>query len=744
MTRQSLDERLQPALRDRDPLARRQFLKLGLAVSAVAGGGLLLGFSVSGHGEERRAGKAVQRVPHDSGFTPNAFVRIDQAGQVRLVMMKVEMGQGIYTAFPMLIAEELEVPLSQVTLEHAPANPDLYTDPLMHEQTTGLSMSVRSSSERMRRAGAVARTLLVNAAARQWSVDPASCRAEAGMVIHPASGRRLAYGALVDAAAKEPVTDALVSGVTLKKPQDFRLIGTRAHRLDSVEKTNGTAKFGIDVQVPGMLYAAVVNCPVVGGKVAHVDDAATRRMSGVREVVQLDNAVAVIGDHTWAAMRGAAALEIEWNEGANADLSSQMLFDDLERASHRDGAVARHQGDVEQAFRGAAKKLDAVYRQPFLAHAPMEPMNCTVHVRADACDIWVGTQSPTRAMGAAMAVTGLPAEKITLHNHLLGGGFGRRLEPDTIAQALLIGRHVDAPVKMTWTRVQDIQHDLYRPCYYDRISAGLDGHGKPVAWTHRVVGSSVVARFAPPLFRNNLDFDAIEVASDLPYDLPNQKVDYVRQEPRGVQTGFWRGVGPMRSTFVTESFIDELAGLAKVDPVAYRLALLGKSPRTKNVLEVAQRVSGWGRPLGTHAGRGVSVMSAFGSFFCAVAEVTVIDGKVGVDRVVCVVDCGQVINPDTIEAQMQGGLIFGITAALHGEITLKDGRVEQGNFNDYRMLRIHEAPKIEVHIVKSTEASGGIGEPGTAVVAPAVTNAIFAATGKRLRTLPVGNQLNAA
>jgi isoquinoline 1-oxidoreductase beta subunit len=744
MTRRSLDERRQPALSGRDPQARRQFLKLGVAVSAVAGGGLLLGFSVSGHGEERRAGKAVQRVPNDSGFAPNAFVRIDHAGQVRLVMMKVEMGQGIYTAFPMLIAEELEVPLSQVTLEHAPANPDLYTDPLMHEQTTGLSMSVRSSSERMRRAGAVARTLLVNAAARQWRVDPASCRAEAGMVIHPASGRRLAYGALVDAAAKEPVTDALVSGVALKKPQDFRLIGTRVHRLDSTEKVNGTAKFGIDFQVAGMLYAAVVNCPVVGGKVAHVDDTTTRRMSGVRQVVRLDNAVAVIGEHTWAAMRGAAALGIEWDEGANANLSSQILFDDLEQASHRDGAVARHQGDVEQAFRGAAKKLDAVYRQPFLAHAPMEPMNCTVHVRADACDIWVGTQSPTRAMGAAMAVTGLPAEKITLHNHLLGGGFGRRLEPDTVAQALLIGRHIDAPVKMTWTREQDIQHDLYRPCYYDRISAGLDAHGKPVAWTHRVVGSSVVARFAPPLFRNNLDFDAIEVAADLPYDLPNQKVDYVRQEPRGIQTGFWRGVGPMRSTFVTESFIDELAELAKVDPVAYRLALLDKPSRTKNVLEVAQRVSGWGRPLHAHAGRGVSVMSAFGSFFCAVAEVTVTDGKVRVDRVVCVVDCGQVVNPDTIEAQMQGGLIFGITAALHGEITLKDGRVEQGNFNDYRMLRIHEAPKIEVHIVNSTEASGGIGEPGTAVVAPAVTNAIFAATGKRLRTLPVGDQLNAA
>lgn len=743
MTRRSLDGRRSPAPPQSDPLARRQFLKMGLAVSAMAGGGLLIGFSVNSHGEERGPGNAVQRTPHDSGFAPNAFVRIDPAGQVRLVMMKVEMGQGIYTAFPMLIAEELEVPLSQVTLEHAPANP-AYVDPMMYEQTTGLSMSVRSSSERMRRAGAVARTLLVNAAARQWNVDPASCRAEAGTVMHPASGRRLGYGALVDAAAKEPVTDALVSGVVLKKPQDFKLIGTRAHRLDSTEKINGTAKFGIDVQVPGMLYAAVVNCPVVGGKVAHVDATTTRGMSGVRQVVQLDTAVAVIGEHTWAAMRGAAALDIEWDEGANANLSSKMLFDDLEQASHRDGAVARHQGDVGQAFRGAAKKLDAVYRQPLLAHAPMEPMNCTVHVRADGCDIWVGTQSPTRAMGAAMAVTGLPAEKITLHNHLLGGGFGRRLEPDAVALALLIGRHVDAPVKMTWTREQDIQHDLYRPCYFDRISAGLDAQGKPVAWTHRVVGSSVVARFAPPLFKNNLDFDAIEVAADLPYDLPNQQVDYVRQEPRGIQTGFWRGVGPMRSTFVTESFIDELAQLAKADPVAYRLALLDKSPRTKNVLEVAQRVSGWGQPLGAHAGRGVSVMSAFGSFFCAVAEVTVTDAQVRVDRVVCVVDCGQVINPDTIEAQMQGGLIFGITAALHGEITVKDGRVEQGNFNDYRMLRIHEAPKIEVHIVKSAEASGGIGEPGTAVVAPAVTNAIFAATGKRLRTLPVGNQLNAA
>jgi CO/xanthine dehydrogenase Mo-binding subunit len=529
--------------------------------------------------------------------------------------------------------------------------------------------------------------------------------------------------------------------VALKKPQAFTLIGTPRKRLDSPEKVNGVARFGIDVREPGMLVAMVVNCPVIGGKLARVDDRVARAQPGVRQIVKLDNAVAVVADHTWAAKRGASALVIDWHEGANANLTSAMLFDDLRRASEHPGAPARTDGDVDAGFKGAAQKLEAVYQQPFLAHATMEPMNCTVHVTGDKCEVWIGTQVPTRVVDEAVKVTGLPAEKITVHNFLIGGGFGRRLESDVAAQAVAIGKQVDAPVKVMWSREEDIQHDMFRPCYFDRMAAGLDANGKPVAWTHRIAGSSIVARWYPEWFKNGIDPDVIEVATALPYAIHAQRIDYVRQEPRGIPTAFWRGVGPTRSTFVVESFVDELAHEAKADPVAYRRALLGNTPRARNVLDVAARAAGWGTALPKGKGRGVSVMHAFGSFFCMIAEVDVKDGDVRVERVVCAVDCGHVVNPNTIEAQVEGGAIFGITATLWGEITVKDGRVEQSNFTDYRVMRINEAPHIETIIVKSDEDPGGIGEPGTSAVIPAVTNAIFAATGTRVRRLPVGDQL---
>jgi isoquinoline 1-oxidoreductase beta subunit len=435
---------------------------------------------------------------------------------------------------------------------------------------------------------------------------------------------------------------------------------------------------------------------------------------------------------------------IEWNEGKGATLQMQQLVDDLANASKRDGAVARKDGDIDKGFRDAKTRVDAVYQQPFLAHATMEPVNCTVHVRADGCDVWVGTQVPTRAVDTAAKVTGLPADKIVIHNHLLGGGFGRRLETDFIEQAVKIGKQVDGPVKVVYMRDEDIQHDMFRPYYYDVISAGLDANGKPVAWKHRIVGSSILARFAPPAIKDGVDPDAVEVAADLPYDLPNQLVDYVRQEPRDIPTAFWRGVGPTRGTFVVESFIDELAVQAKADPVQYRRDLLAKTPRARNVLDVAAHAAAWGKTVPKGQGRGVSVMHAFGSFFAMVADVTVANGEVAVNRVVCAVDCGMVVNPDTVEAQIQGGVIFAITAVLHGEITIKDGRVEQTNFTDYPVLRLSQTPPIEVHIVKSTEAPGGIGEPGTAALMPALANAIYAATGKRLRQLPVGRQLQTA
>ncbi|TDN61333.1 xanthine dehydrogenase family protein molybdopterin-binding subunit [Paraburkholderia sp. BL10I2N1] len=724
---------------------RRTFLKFGMTVGAAAGGGLLLGFSLPAASQDQTAhqsvigGDAIE-APQDGVFAPNAFIQIDRTGKVALVIPKVEMGQGVYTSIPMLIAEELEVPLDSVTLDHAPPNEKLFMDPLLGGQLTGGSTSIRYAWEPMRRAGAAARVVLIDAAAQQWQVDPASCHAQAGKVVHPASNRSLGYGELVDAAAKLPVPP----NVPLKDPKDFTLIGTAVKRLDSPEKIDGTAMFGLDVRVPGMVYAAIATCPVFGGTLASVDDTNAKKIPGVRQVVRFDNGVAVIGDHTWAAKRGLATLDIKWNEGAGANLSMKQIVDDLASAAQRDGAVARKEGDVNNAFSSAKTRVDAVYQQPFLAHATMEPVNCTVHVRPDGCDIWLGTQVPTRIVDAGVAVTGLPAGKITVHNHLLGGGFGRRLEFDMATQALKIGKQLGVPVKVVWTREEDIQHDMYRPYYYDRISAGLDANGKPVAWQHRIVGSSILARFAPPAFQHGLDPDAVEVAADLPYDLPNQLVDYVRQEPHAVPTAFWRGVGPTRGTFVVESFIDELAAQAKADPVKYRRDLLGKTPRALNVLNVATEAAGWGSAVPKGQGRGVSVMHAFGSFFSMVVDVSVDKGEVAVKRVVCAVDCGMVVNPDTIEAQVQGGVIFAITAALYSEITIKDGRVEQNNFTDYRMLRIDQAPPIEVHIVKSSEAPGGIGEPGTAALAPALTNAIFAATGKRIRQLPVGSQLQTA
>jgi isoquinoline 1-oxidoreductase beta subunit len=730
-------------------VSRRAFLKFGATLSAAASGGMLLGFSLPAaaaraHGTPARAsiiGGDASDEPSGGVFAPDAFIRIDRNSVVTLVMPKVEMGQGVYTSLPMLIAEELEVPLNSVTLDHAPPDGKLYGDPLLGgAQITGGSTSIRYAWLPMRQAGATARTLLISAAAKQWGVDPASCHARAGQVIHAATGRRLDYGKLVDAAAKLPVP----TNVTLKKPEEFTLIGKPTDRLDSPEKVDGAARFGFDVRLPGMRYAVIVNSPVFGGTVQSVDSTRATQVPGVHDVVNIGDAVAVIGVHTWAGKQGAAALDIKWNNGSGANVSMQQIVADLAEASKRDGAVARKDGDVGKAFGTATKRVDAVYQQPFLAHATMEPINCTVHVRPDSCEIWTGTQVPTFARDAAAKITGLPPEKITIHNFLLGGGFGRRLEVDAIVQALKIGKQVGAPVKVFWSREEDIQHDMFRPYYYDRISAGLDAKGRPVAWQHRIAGSSVMARFAPSSMKDGVDPDAVEVAADLPYDLPNQLIEFVRQEPRNVPTAFWRGVGPTRSAFVVESFIDELAASAGVDPVKYRLELLTHSPRAANVLQVAARSAGWGSPMPKGQGRGIAVINAFGSYFSMVVEVTVKDGEVIVNRVVCAVDCGMTVNPKTVEAQVQGGVIFGLTAALHGEITIKNGRVEQSNFTDYRMLRINETPTIEVHIVKSSEAPGGVGEPGTAALSPAVVNAIFAATGKRLRTLPVGSQLKTA
>ncbi len=715
-------------------VSRRQILTAG----AATGGGLLLGWHLDAQaGVLGAAAKATRSV-----FAPNAFIRIGTDGRITLIMCQVEMGQGTYTSMPMLLAEELEVGLDQVRLEHAPPDDKLYANPLFGDQETGASTSVRVFYEPLRRAGATARTMLVAAAAATWKVDPASCRAQKGVVTHSPTGRTLTYGALADKAARLPVP----AQVALKDPKDFKLIGTPAKRLDTPAKVNGTAQYGIDVRLPGMKIATVAASPVVGGKVASLDDSKARAIKGVRQIVRLDDVVAVVADHMWAAKQGLAALDIHWDDGPNATVSTADVVQGLAAATQAPGVVARKEGDAAAGIANAPTKMEAVYQVPFLAHAAMEPINCTVHVRPDRCEVWTGSQVLTRAQATAAKVTGLPLEKVVVHNHYLGGGFGRRLEHDYVTQAVRIAQQVAGPVKVIWTREEDIRHDVYRPYYYDRVAAGVDERGQPIAWMHRLAGPAILARYLPAAFRDGIDPDGLDGAVHLLYDIPAIQVEFVRHEEPVLNTGFWRGVGVTHNTFVIESFIDELAAAAKQDPVEYRRTLLGKSPRARAVLDLAAKAAGWGGPLPAGRGRGVSLLySGWGSYLAQVAEVAVSkSGEVRVHRIVCAVDCGTVVNPDTVKAQIEGGIIFGISGALYGEVTLKNGRVQQSNFNDVRVLRINETPAIEVHLVRNGEAPGGIGEPGTAVTAPAVANAVFAATGKRIRTLPLERHLRLA
>ncbi|WP_420223596.1 molybdopterin cofactor-binding domain-containing protein [Pigmentiphaga litoralis] len=733
-----------------DSPARRRFLQVG----AAAGGGLLIGFGLTGCSREDRnakppeaaVGHATTNVTGDApALAQRAFIRIDRQGVVTLIVHKTEMGQGTYTSMPMLIAEELEVDLSQVKLEHAPADNSLYSDPLLGGQVTGGSTSIRGGWQPMREAGAAARMVLVAAAAQTWKVDAGECQARNGKVTHASSGRTLHYGELVDAAARMDTPKS----ITLKKPEDFAVIGKSLKRLDSPGKVNGQAKFGIDVRLPNMLIATVAACPVPGGKLQAADDAKAMAVKGVRHVLKLDNAVAVVGDHMWAAKQGLAALEPTWSDGPNAAMTTATIIADMKTASNSAGVVARNDGDANKDAPKGGQRLEAVYEMPFLAHATMEPMNCTVDLRADGCDLWLGTQVPALAQGAAAKLTGLSNDQVKVHNHFIGGGFGRRLEVDMVTQAVAFARQVKQPVKFVWTREEDIQHDMYRPYYYDRLAATIDDKGMPQTWSHRITGSSIMARFAPAAMKDGLDPDAVEGARDMPYAIPNVHVDYVRHEPP-VPTAFWRGVGPTHNIWVVESFIDELAAAAKQDPVAYRRELLDKSPRLRQVLNLAAEKAGWGTPApavdGHRVGRGVSAQFAFGSYIAQVIDVAVDPaGEVKVTRVVCAVDCGQLVNPDTVMAQIESGVVFGLTAALWNEITFDKGRVQQSNFGDYRMMRLNEAPRIEVFLAKSTDDPGGIGEPGTAATAPALTNAIFAATGQRIRKLPVSSaQLKSA
>ena len=704
-------------------LTRRQFM--GMAAGAT----FLYGFHVPA---------APAAATKSAPFAPNAFIRIDEKGVVTLVIPQVEMGQGTYTSLSMILAEELDADWNRVRVEHAPPDEKLYANPVFSVQATGNSNSVRAFWKPLRQAGATTRACLVEAAARSWSVPVTECRAQDSKVFHDRTSRSVDYGALVGrAAAVSPPKD-----VPLKEPATFRLIGRSVRRVDTPEKTNGKATYGIDALPAGVKFAALAHSPVLGGTVARVDEQAAKAIAGVRQVVVLDDLVAVVADHTWAAKRGLEALDVQWNDGPNAEVSTEVIWSTLRAASKRDGSVAKEAGHPDDVLGKSSQDLVvAEYEMPLLAHATMEPLNCTVHVTPTSAEAWIGTQVMERVRAAVAKAAGLPEDKVTIHNHLLGGGFGRKLEADMAYDAARIAKQVEGPVKVVWSREEDIQHDMFRPAYHSLLTARLEGD-RIIGWKHRISGSSVMARWLPPAFQKGVDPDGVDSAQDIPYDIPNLRVEFNREEPPGVRTAFWRGVGPNNNVFAIESFIDELARKAGKDPIAFRRAHLSKTPRLRAVLDRVVKESRWESPLPRRCGRGVSVQTSFASFIATVVECEVDEaGEIKLRRVTSVVDTGLAIHPDTIVAQIQGGLIFGLTAGLYGKVTVQNGRVQQSNFHDYRMLRMNEVPPIEVHLIKSAEAPGGIGEAGTTASIPALRNAIYAATGVPLRRMPIDPKL---
>ncbi len=709
-------------------IARRDFLK----TTAAVGGGLCIAAYVP----ELAARPVSNATANATVFAPNAFVRIAPDDTVTVISNHSEMGQGIYTSLPMLLNEELEADWSKIKIEAAPVD-SVYNHTLYGVQMTGGSSTTPSEWERFRKMGAMARVMLIDAAAQKWGLPASECHVEKGVVIHAASGKNATYGSLADAASqlKPP------ANIPLKDPKQFTLIGKPTRRLDTPSKVNGTAQFGLDVRLPGMLFAVVARPPVFGARVASFDPAEALRIPGVRAVEQIPSGVAVVADRFWPAKLAREKVKITWDEGENAKLSTSQMFADFSKQSASPGNIAKKTGDPAAALASAAKTITAEYDVPYLAHAMMEPLNCVVDLHADSCEIWTGTQFETVDRANAAQVAGLPPEKVQIHTTLLGGGFGRRANPasDFVVEAVHVAKIAKAPVKVVWTREDDLAGGWYRPMWHDRFTAGLDAQGNPIAWTHTIVGQSIMqgTPFEPYTIKDGVDSTSVEGAADLLYGIPNLQVD-LHSPKIGVPVQWWRSVGHSHTGFSVEGFFDELAHAGGKDPYELRRKLLANQPRMSAVLQLVAEKAGWRKPLPPGRGRGIATHFSFDSYVAQVIEASVDkDGAVRVHRVVCAVDCGRTVNPNIVKAQMEGGIIFGLTAALKTEITLENGRVQQHNFHDYPMLRMFESPEIEVHIVPSEQNPTGVGEPSVPPVAPALANAIFAATGKRVRRLPI-------
>jgi isoquinoline 1-oxidoreductase beta subunit len=701
----------------RSDLTRREFIR----TAALGTGGLVLALHLPG---------CAKRPGEVKPLAPNAWLTIASDDSITFQCDRSEMGQGVYTALTMLIAEELGADIEKIRIEFAPPG-DAYVNKLLGGQVTGGSTSVRDAWPKLLTAGAQAREMLIAAAAKEWKADEATLRAENGYVVS-GTGEKLSFGSLADAAGELPVPQ----DVKLKERSAYQLIGKDRRRLDTPMKVDGSVQFGIDVRLPGMLHAALAQSPVLGGKVKSFDATNARAMPGVRDVVRTSSGIAVVADSWWQAHQARNALAIEWDAGPGAAVSDASIWRGLKQASTSGGLVARKDGDAAAALKTARRVVKAEYELPLLAHATLEPQNCTADVRADGCDVYAPTQVQGFALGAAVAASGLPAEQVRIHTTFLGGGFGRRLDVDFIPAAVEASKAVGKPVKLVWTREDDTTHDVYRPPAYNTCAGGFDRDGKLIAWTHHLTAPSITARwYAPAVPEGTVDPFSIEAAANYPYDVPNVHVDYVRHEI-GIDVGYWRSVSHALNCFSAESFMDELAAAARKDPLAFRLALLEKQPRYKAVLERAASEAGYGNaPKGRF--HGIALMEGYGTYMAQVAEISLKERRVQVHRIVCALDCGQVVNPAIVVSQVESAALFGLTAALWGEINIQGGRAQQTNFNNYRLLRLDEAPRIDTHLIESAEAPGGIGEPATALVAPAVCNAIFAATRERVRSLPL-------